>query len=106
MKEGATMAKAYIERENYCDSVCKCDKEYCDKTRCNIWRAPTADVAEVRHGEWIVEKDRDFPEFKLLDKVICSICRAEPYYDDVKGYILSIYCPNCGAKMVGKDDSK
>ena len=82
----------YIDRENYCDSVCKCDKEYCDKTRCNIWRAPTADVAEVRHGQWLPTKDKN--------KKRCSRC-------DVIHLIAQYpngeanYCPNCGAKMRG-----
>ncbi len=45
---------------------------------------PTADVVEVRHGEWI--------EGKSLEK--CSICGK-------KGFSDWIYCPKCGAKMDG-----
>jgi hypothetical protein len=91
------MAKEYIDRENYCDSVCKCDKEYCDKTRCNIWRAPAADVAEVRHGEWV-------PITNGLKGWKCSLCDEHIYVQpesNLQRYKYP-YCPNCGAKMDGK----
>lgn len=49
---------------------------------------PTADVKEVKHGQWI--KDRNFND----DLVRCSAC-----------HILSDrqpnYCPYCGARMDG-----
>ena len=49
---------------------------------------PAADVMEVRHGYWI---DGKCGHYK-----ICSECNqiADFYFD---------YCPNCGAKMDGKD---
>ena len=49
---------------------------------------PAADVVEVRHGYWI---DGKCGYYK-----ICSECNqiADFYFD---------YCPNCGAKMDGKD---
>lgn len=50
-----------------------------------LMQAPTADVEEVRHGEWI--------EGKILDN--CSICGE-------KGFPGWKYCPNCGAKMDGE----
>ena len=60
---------------------------------------PTADVEEVRHGEW---------EFNMLDNykkysVTCPFCSAE-YTDNYDGYINVDdfnYCPNCGARMDG-----
>lgn len=66
----------------------------------SIERTPTADVAEVRRGEWI---DEDFPERKVTinSVAICSICH-EMALKTEHGYsILSHYCPNCGAKMDG-----
>ena len=49
---------------------------------------PAADAVEVRHGYWI---DGKCGHYK-----ICSECNqiADFYFD---------YCPNCGAKMDGKD---
>ena len=52
---------------------------------------PTADVVEVKHGEWIrptklADMMHDIPH--------CSLCGEVPC-DEGK------YCPNCGAKMDG-----
>jgi hypothetical protein len=61
--------------------------------------APTADVVEVKHGEWIVKE-------LLLSRcknVFCSECgyieRKGPAWDISWG--TPNYCPNCGAKMDG-----
>ena len=70
-----------------------------------IKSAPTADVVEVRHGEWF------FTEYKYFS---CSEC-GESYYNGCdstfeakerlrKGEYHN-YCPNCGAKMDGKGES-
>ena len=58
---------------------------------------PAADVQEVRHGRWVIEK-KMFPY--IYPKWSCSECGEEttettgwgtkPRYN---------YCPNCGAKM-------
>lgn len=50
---------------------------------------PTADVAEVRHGKWLDGKKN----------YICSNCKSET------GVVKFNYCPNCGAKMDGKDEN-
>ena len=52
--------------------------------------APTADVAEVKHGEW--KWDKRFADYT------CNLCGNW----DLK---TPNYCPNCGAKMDGKGDS-
>ena len=53
--------------------------------------APTADVAEVKHGKWVYVR---WCEFK------CSECGqlsdSKPYKGKEK------YCPECGAKMDGE----
>lgn len=55
---------------------------------------PTADVAEVRHEEWIENED-DF-------WVMCSDCGTE-IWDEHLGVISTFkYCPFCGAKMDGE----
>ena len=56
-----------------------------------IKEAPTADVAEIKQGEWIICCDGYYP--------YCSLCGYEPIrplgnYDN-----RTPYCPNCGAKM-------
>ena len=68
-----------------------------------IWRLnfvtdkiPTADVTEVKHGHWNIEKIgvKNY-------KGTCSICGL--YYEDEPRQILTFsdmeYCPRCGAKM-------
>ena len=51
-----------------------------------IINAPTADVVEVKHGEW--KWDKRFSDYT------CSLCGNW----DLK---TPNYCPNCGAKMDG-----
>ena len=54
---------------------------------------PTADVAEVKHGEWIWSMD--FPIMQAM--IRCSLCN-EP------SITMSKFCPNCGAKMDGGEE--
>lgn len=65
--------------------------------RMDVIHAPTADVVEVKHGEWI---HTDYAEH-WRGKDECSLCgyHFEPRLD------LSCfnYCPGCGAKMDGKE---
>lgn len=53
----------------------------------------TADVAPVRHGQWIASRD----EF-----CVCSICKYPVY----AGWNQTNYCPNCGAKMRCDNEQK
>lgn len=56
---------------------------------------PVADVAPVRHGEW-VHDGFDIPHG--VDWMHCSICnRREPHVPAA----MTTYCPGCGAKMDG-----
>ena len=50
--------------------------------------APAADVAPVRHGQWIYDKKAQRP--------YCSVCKG--YFYGATNSPMS-YCPNCGAKM-------
>ena len=54
---------------------------------------PTADVVEVKHGEWIENGIQD----SMLSK--CSVCGIS------YGAYTFNYCPNCGAKMDGGSDT-
>jgi hypothetical protein len=59
--------------------------------------APTVDAVEVVHGEW--EKQQGIYS--------CSICGKACPYDvqaDIIQYWPCNYCPNCGAKMDGKEN--
>ena len=57
----------------------------------------TADIAPVEHGHWLSWEEQ-FPETKPPRKnnlgVFCSACHS--HADNI-----SVYCPNCGAKMDG-----
>lgn len=62
--------------------------------------APTADVAEVKHGEWI-HSNRGF---NIQGDYECSNCHSpsgiKHFYNGDK----YTYCPDCGAKMDGGND--
>lgn len=59
-----------------------------------IKSAPTADVVEVRHGEWISNG--------LTQDYVCSECSGMAPVDcEKEDFYESNYCPNCGAKMDG-----
>ena len=49
---------------------------------------PAADVAPVRHGQWIYDKKAQRP--------YCSVCKG--YFYGATNSHMS-YCPNCGTKM-------
>ena len=49
-----------------------------------------ADVAPVRHGQWIYDKKAQRP--------YCSVCKG--YFYGATNSPMS-YCPNCGTKMDG-----
>ena len=66
---------------------------YC---RNHILEAPTADVAEVRHGEWLLKHVGHGHYWE------CSVCHTNPCIYVTKD---TKYCPNCGAKMDGKGES-
>ena len=59
-------------------------------------KIPTADVQEVKHGHWNIEKI-GVKKYKGT----CSVCGL--YYEDEPRQILTFsdmeYCPRCGAKM-------
>lgn len=81
----------YIDRENYCKSICRCSRDKCDKDKCPLWAAPAADVEPVVHAEWRNNKN-DYPE--------CTNCGYMPAYDPAIDDIwYSPRCPKCGARM-------
>lgn len=70
---------------------------------------PTADVKEVKHGEWLVTaflSDSDdvviipFKEHQH-DDPYCSICGKYALLNGGEEYVISNFCPSCGARMDG-----
>ena len=90
--------KEYIEREAtykaceaYFSGVCVYDvsaSEVINDFENVIEAVPTADVAPVRHGHWIINSDGYYPQ--------CSECMSEP-----RGRGMTKYCGECGTKMDG-----
>lgn len=75
---------------------------YLNRTACKqIKLMPTADVAEVKHGEWKIK------QFALTN--CFNVCCSECGYKEMKGpawnetFGMHQYCPNCGAKMDKKE---
>lgn len=66
------------------------DRRIWAKAICILHDMPTADVATVRHGQW-VEKE------KYTFGIMCDCSLCENRILD-NGHIWN-YCPNCGAKM-------
>ena len=61
-------------------------------------KQPTVDAVPVVHGEWVSEWDRcDFI-------VRCSACGEIALFKGDGDHAYSPYCPNCGAKMDGKEN--
>ena len=56
-----------------------------------------ADVAEVRHGRWILEREPDGTPYCFH----CSVCDNDFHHIGIM--TATDYCPNCGARM-GKED--
>ena len=88
------MAKEYIERNAL---IAEYDRVHVGPpggARKLMEDAPTADVAEVKHGYWYtIDSDVGW------ELVGCSECRGE--YSLCDGEDRTDYCPYCGAKMDG-----
>lgn len=68
----------------------------------DIENVPTADVAPVRHGRWIVEKGSG-------EYAVCSECKGKSgtQWDGVEPIpLMTRYCPHCGARMDGGENDE
>lgn len=65
-----------------------------------VLKFPAADVVEVRHGEWVLEREPNGKPYCFH----CSACDGDFHHIGIK--TATDYCPNCGAKMDGKDGAK
>ena len=69
-----------------------------------VEKAPTADVRPERHGEWKGYTTSAFhgfddfgePIYRDVNVWVCSECNR-------RSVVKERFCPNCGAKMDGKD---
>lgn len=89
--------EAYITKNQAIHAMEQVTQPECfiEDTRKNFARIieelPAADVAPVRHGEWLNGKT-------FLENAVCSNCNTtyEAYYSKYQ------YCPKCGARMEGE----
>ena len=96
----------YIDREAVVDAVT--DIYYdtpeinltAEKFEAAINGIQAADVAPVRHGEWI-EPKRLYYGAKQYE---CSLCCSDTFWDKHSIYEKYPHCPNCGCRMDGGDD--
>lgn len=101
----------YINRE---DTIKAIESEtyrhdYLDHVIDIIEAMPSADVAPVRHGRWIVGDS--LPMHDIAGNLswgnwyTCNQCEFKTYA--IERHITQYnYCPNCGAKMDGGDDDE
>ena len=82
----------YIERKAIRDALYDADAITMSGVKI-LNQFPVADVAQVRHGRWILDEKRYV--------IYCSECSAPvSYYPNIKDVREeNHYCPNCGAKM-------
>lgn len=99
----------YIDAENFREWILKQKRLSKNYTVMMLDETPTADVQEVKHGKWLTEEymyGRDGMEDSWVERLAedgdcayCSECRKNAGLDGGEEYVLSNYCPNCGAKM-------
>lgn len=65
----------------------------------NMKALPAADIEEVRHGEWVFNRD---------GYICCSKCGCQPYRESRTIDFDNLWerCPNCGAKMDRKESNE
>lgn len=106
----------YIEREAAIDAIMKVyvrtagykARERVFEAKEAVHRLSVADVAPVVHGVWIPVHESEISGWNSevagidpIDGYICSACKNEAVYDCNDKFVLSDYCPWCGARMGG-----
>lgn len=88
-------------------------QELCKAVASVFTDAPAADVEPVRHGRWIPIRESEMtgwnPEFAGRNPIggyKCSECWKFAVFDCNDEYVLSDFCPQCGAKMDGGVDNE
>ena len=93
-REDALFAIRKAERGGSMTALTRLERAYAE-----IREMPSADVAEVLHGEWLRSDD----DWNSLTTIQCSSCGEEWCFetDDDVSLLNYKHCPNCGAKMDG-----
>ena len=99
--------KEYIEREavlkmlnRYFQNLKGCEAQILvSDIKHGTLELPTADVVEVVHGEWI---DKPTGRYCHIGSY-CSVCGKKSGICGIGSNRHKPYCPNCGAKMDGKE---
>ena len=80
----------YIKREDVLGEFAydDLDEYYTPQIAAIVENIPSADVAPVRHGRWIIT------ETPTNEYCNCSVCGTQVMSDEAWNY-----CPKCGAKM-------
>ena len=103
------MADEYIRREDFIQHLEKCKKGAAVTNL--VWAAimaierdvrdmPAADVAEVVHEKWLLDRWPSWPHRE------CSRCKIMiPRTKEVPDQYWQ-YCPNCGARMDGGNEGE
>ena len=107
----------YIKREYAVDAVLDVYYDTPDidlsgeKFEAAIFKIQAADVAPVRHGEWILGKDLPYGWRQILKNkyhLYCSECLGQAFNrsedNDPDFDVDTPYCPFCGCRMDGGDD--
>lgn len=76
-----------------------------------VSKAPTVDAVPVVYGQWVPVYESELtgwnPSVAGRDPIggyFCSKCHYEAVYSCNDEYVLSDYCPGCGARMDGEED--
>jgi ribosomal protein S27AE len=74
------------------------DEDYLTEFGCDDFKDRTK-WAEQKHGRWETDKE-DVEWGNSLKRKHCTNCGKRPHFDKEKReFVLSDFCPNCGAKM-------
>lgn len=104
----------YIKRETAVDTILgePTDAHYPEWYASILMGFPAADVAPVVHGLWMPVRESEISGWDStaagrdpIGGYICSACKEESIYDCNDEFVLSDYCPNCGAKMERRADN-
>ena len=93
-KKVVQMARDICIKRDKPENCKDCDVMWC-KAQLHAFRAYEAGYRKPSDGEWVVKFRSTFPQYEP-SKYECSIC-------GFIGTVLHKYCPNCGAKMDGKE---
>ena len=99
-------AEAFLKTEiDRCGSAplvgtCTSDNEYLSE---RLKKAPTIEAKPVVHAHWVTEQEAE--EINRYDLTYCCSACGHCDWDCTESEGFE-YCPNCGAKMDGKENGK